>query len=220
MNDSPVCGVTSGVGATLVDFGGGRRLERLGGILVDRPLPQATLPPALPAVWREALVKYTGGAGGESAQTPSHAPDRLPRGWERRGNLPEPWEVEVPLHSRALRLSVRPAASGQTGLFLEQAPQWAWLERVAAPERRVLSLFAHSGAASLALAIAGVFWLVPLWVVAAVPAADRLAGSRMGRAGALLLLGLSVVSVAHPTWSPWTTPWIERWLTHAGWLTP
>ena len=155
MNDSPGCGVTSDVGATLVDFGGGRRLERLGGILVDRPLPQATLPPALPAVWRHALVKYTGNPGGESAETGPGAPDRLPRGWERRGNVPDPWEVEVPLHSRALTLGVRPAASGQTGLFLEQAPQWAWLERVTPPQCRMLSLFAHSGAASLSLAIAG-----------------------------------------------------------------
>jgi hypothetical protein len=32
------------------------------------------------------------------------------------------------------------------------------------------------------------------------------------------LLGLSVMSVAFPTWSPWTTPWIQQWLTHAGWI--
>jgi glycosyltransferase involved in cell wall biosynthesis len=62
------------------------------------------------------------------------------------------------------------------------------------------------------------FWLAPLWVMAAVPAADRLAGSRAGRVLALALLGLSVVSVAFPTWSPWTTPWIQQWLTHAGWI--
>ena len=62
------------------------------------------------------------------------------------------------------------------------------------------------------------FWLAPLWVMAAVPAADRLAGSRAGRVLALALLGLSVMSVAFPTWSPWTTPWIQQWLTHAGWI--
>jgi len=62
------------------------------------------------------------------------------------------------------------------------------------------------------------FWLAPLWVMATVPAVDRLAGSRVGRAVALALLGLSVVSVAYPTWSPWTTPWIQQWLSHAGWL--
>jgi hypothetical protein len=53
--------------------------------------------------------------------------------------------------------------------------------------------------------------------MATVPAADRLAGSRVGRVVALALLGLSVVSVAFPTWSPWTMPWIQQWLTHGGW---
>ena len=62
------------------------------------------------------------------------------------------------------------------------------------------------------------FWLAPLWVMAAVPAADRLAAGRMGRVVALSLLGLSVISVAFPTWSPWTTPWLQQWLTHAGWI--
>jgi hypothetical protein len=57
------------------------------------------------------------------------------------------------------------------------------------------------------------FWLTPLWVVAAVPAADRLGRSAVGRAVALVLLGLSVVSAAYPTWNPWTMPWIQQWLT-------
>ena len=63
-----------------------------------------------------------------------------------------------------------------------------------------------------------IFWLAPLWVAAAVPAVDRLSSGRLGRAIALVLLGLSVVSVAYPTWSPWTTPWLQHWLTHTGWL--
>lgn len=64
------------------------------------------------------------------------------------------------------------------------------------------------------------FWLAPLWVAAIVPAVDRLSRSKPGRGLALLLLAVSVVSVAYPTWSPWTMPWIQRWLTHAGWLVP
>jgi hypothetical protein len=62
------------------------------------------------------------------------------------------------------------------------------------------------------------FWLAPLWATAAVPAADRLASSRAGRGLALALLALSVVSVAYPTWSPWTIPWLQHWLAHAGWI--
>lgn len=64
------------------------------------------------------------------------------------------------------------------------------------------------------------FWLAPLWAAAAVPAADGLGKSRLGRGLALVLLGLSVVSVASPTWNPWTQPWIQQWLTHAGWIAP
>jgi hypothetical protein len=60
------------------------------------------------------------------------------------------------------------------------------------------------------------FWLAPLWVVAAVPAADRLARGKLGRAAGLVLLALSVLSVAYPTWNPWTRPWIEVWLDHGG----
>ena len=63
-------------------------------------------------------------------------------------------------------------------------------------------------------------WLAPLWVVAAVPAADRLARWKAGRAVGLVLLALSVLSVAYPTWSPWTPPWIWQWMAHAGWLPP
>jgi len=61
------------------------------------------------------------------------------------------------------------------------------------------------------------FWLAALWVTATVPAADRLAGGRIGRGLALALLGLSVISVAFPTWSPWTIPWLQQWLLHTGW---
>ncbi|MEI7863187.1 MAG: RsmD family RNA methyltransferase, partial [Planctomycetota bacterium] len=69
--------------------------------------------------------------------------------------LPDPWQIELPLHPDRLLLEVRPAPSGQTGLFLEQLGQWQWLRRVTPQGARVLSLFAHSGAASLALAAAG-----------------------------------------------------------------
>jgi hypothetical protein len=63
-----------------------------------------------------------------------------------------------------------------------------------------------------------VFWMAPLWVAAAVPTADILGRSRLGRILACLLLAMSVLSVAYPTWNPWTRPWIEQALRHAGCL--
>jgi hypothetical protein len=64
------------------------------------------------------------------------------------------------------------------------------------------------------------FWLVPLWAAAAAAAADHLSTTRLGRTVALVLLGLSVFSVAYPSWNPWTHPWPYAWMESAGWIGP
>lgn len=143
---------------SLVDFGtgipghfaaSGRRLECLGGVLVDRPLAAPDLPHCRhPGRWRDAAAVFHEDAAGGS------------RGrWEYRRPLPDSWQVRVQLGdspgAAALVLEVRPAPSGQVGIFLEQVPQWQWLAATARPGMRALSLFAHSGAATLALAAAG-----------------------------------------------------------------
>jgi hypothetical protein len=61
------------------------------------------------------------------------------------------------------------------------------------------------------------FWLAPLWLVAMLPAADRLSRTTAGMALAGLLLSVSVLSASYPTWNPWTQPWIYRWLEWCGW---
>lgn len=138
----------------LVDFGldargRGRRLERLGGLLVDRPLPQTRERRGSPELWRHSVARFSesDSSAGRSAG---------PRGrWEFRAALPAPWCVAVPLDRQLLVLEVRPAASGQVGVFLEQLAQWRWLARMVTPGMRLLSLFGHSGAATLAMAAAG-----------------------------------------------------------------
>lgn len=124
---------------SLVDFGDGRRLELLGGVLVDRPLALPDLPRrSRPGLWEAAGAVFS------------------PAGWHFPTPAPDPWLVRVPLRdTAAIVLEVRPAPSGQVGLFLEQMEQWRWLAAVTPPGPRVLSLFAHSGAATLALAAAG-----------------------------------------------------------------
>lgn len=140
----------------LVDFGTaegadpatGRRLERIGGMLVDRPLAHARLPARrFAAVWREAGAIFE--REGSSPGGRWRFPDRLP----------DPWQAVVPLRpdcdAPSIALEVRPAPSGQIGVFLEQMTQWQWLFQTVSPGARMLSLFAHSGAATLALAAAG-----------------------------------------------------------------
>jgi hypothetical protein len=61
------------------------------------------------------------------------------------------------------------------------------------------------------------FWFAPLWLVALLPAADRLAASRIGRGTGLVLLALSVMSVSYPTWNPWTHPWLWNFMSYLGW---
>ena len=134
----------------LADFGvdaagTGRRLERLGGVLVDRPLPQTTARRSLPALWQGAAAVFTGSG------TAGVGDGR----WDLTGDLPEPWLVSVPVGSATLALEVKPAASGQIGVFLEQAEQWEWLAGHTPSGSGMLSLFAHSGAATLAVAAAG-----------------------------------------------------------------
>jgi hypothetical protein len=61
------------------------------------------------------------------------------------------------------------------------------------------------------------FWFAPLWLVALLPAADRLASSRRRRGFALVLLALSVMSANYPTWNPWTQPWLWNAFSYLGW---
>lgn len=140
-------------GPALVDFGGdaagrGRRLERLGGVLVDRPCPQATGPRRQPDTWAKATAVFVAG--------PADRADAGGRGgWKFREPLPEPWQVELALGRQRICLEVRPAPSGQLGIFLEQWPHWTWLAQATPAGCRMLSLFGHSGAATLAVAAAG-----------------------------------------------------------------
>ncbi len=56
------------------------------------------------------------------------------------------------------------------------------------------------------------FWLIPLWLMCLVPAADWLAERRWRQVLGLSLLAVSIVSATIPAQNPWTHPWIYRWL--------
>lgn len=61
-------------------------------------------------------------------------------------------------------------------------------------------------------------WLTPFWLVALVPAIQRLSNFTPGRWLALAALAISSASAASATWSPWTHPWLYQWLESAGWI--
>ncbi len=62
------------------------------------------------------------------------------------------------------------------------------------------------------------FWLVPLWLLALLPAADWSAESRSRRIAAGICVALSVMSASFATWNPWTHPWMSQMFAHLGWI--
>jgi 23S rRNA (cytosine1962-C5)-methyltransferase len=127
--------VASDDGYELLDAGDGRRLERFGARIVDRPAPGALeLPRASRTDWARASLRF----------------DR-DRGWLGRDQTP--WTVALD----GVTLELRPTDAGQVGVFPEHASFWPWLREAVADrsEPAVLHLFASTGATTLALARAG-----------------------------------------------------------------
>ena len=133
----------------LIDSGNGRKLERFGKIVVDRPEPQALWHPlADAAVWDSAHAIFSGDEEAESGR------------WRTAKPVPEGWPVRL---GDGVKVTCRLSAFRHLGLFPEQMPHWQWmLAAIAAqkgadapPRPRVLNLFAYTGAASLIAAQAG-----------------------------------------------------------------
>jgi 23S rRNA (cytosine1962-C5)-methyltransferase len=144
-------------GHELIDVGEGRRLERFGPVLLDRPCPPADWwPKRDPDAWSSADARFDRAVEGVL----DHA------GWTTGSGQPiEPWCI----HEGDLRAELRLAASGQVGWFPEQAPNRHWIagriRELSKPGRRgrdpeagppaVLNLFAYTGGSTLAAVAAG-----------------------------------------------------------------
>lgn len=129
----------------LVDFGEGRRLERFGNLLLDRPAPAVEgLAKSDRQLWNTATARFERGDGDAGR-------------WQSSHELPEKWHVG---HG-SLTLELKLTQLGQVGLFPEQAENWDWIGQQASRKResdaplRVLNLFAYTGGSTLAAACAG-----------------------------------------------------------------
>lgn len=60
-------------------------------------------------------------------------------------------------------------------------------------------------------------WLTPFWLLALLPALDRLAARRWTRVVGYVLLAFSVLSVSYRDWNPWRHPWVYNFLESQGW---
>lgn len=133
----------------LLDFGAGRKLERFGSLVLDRPAPAPEgLPRANAAGWREATARYERATAQSGVWRSAANGDALNIG---RG---QPWTIRHGPFALELKLT----EFGHLGVFPEQAANWDWLARQVArfeSPTKVLNLFAYTGASTLAAAAAG-----------------------------------------------------------------
>ncbi|MFA7307353.1 MAG: class I SAM-dependent methyltransferase [Hyphomicrobium sp.] len=158
----------------LLDCGAGRKLERFGAIVVDRPEPQALWRAKLAkSEWSKAHAVFS--ASGEDDEKGKWRVDKpVPDAWPVRISLssgvPEsggsPRPQPLPVSGRGsdataggVTMLCKLAGLWHLGLFPEQYPHWQWMiDRIAAVKGetpRVLNLFGYTGAASLIAAKAG-----------------------------------------------------------------
>ncbi len=131
-------------GYELLDSGHGRKLERFGAIILARPCSQAIWEPALPeSAWQAADASFDREDGNR---------------WEGRTRIPDYWMIE----ESGIQFNLSTTDFGHLGIFPEQRDQWMWLRATitAAMQHqagpcRVLNLFAYSGGATMAAALAG-----------------------------------------------------------------
>ena len=157
----------------LLDFGDGRRLERFGPLVLDRPCPAVEgVAKAEPALWEQADARFVRTEGKEGE-------------WVSDRPLPERWAIT---HG-PVTFELKRTEFGHLGVFPEQAANWDWLaeqirrvrethqsdpvddrkgtvpfslrenrdspQGVVRPPLRVLNLFAYTGGSTLAAAASG-----------------------------------------------------------------
>jgi 23S rRNA (cytosine1962-C5)-methyltransferase len=121
----------------LLDSGDGEKMERFGDVVMIRPEPQALWRKDDASMWQKAHLEYTRhGREGD---------------WTVKQRVPDVWTIRW----EDLAFRIRPTSFKHTGLFPEQASNWAWIRSEITPGMQVLNLFGYTGAATLAAARAG-----------------------------------------------------------------
>ncbi|PXA04322.1 hypothetical protein DDZ13_07260 [Coraliomargarita sinensis] len=127
----------------LLDSGHGRKLERFGQIVLDRPCAQAVWSPKNQNQWKQADAFFTRKKGLE---------------WRGRDQLPDSWIATV----NGIKMKLSTTDFGHLGVFPETRAMWDWITETLvteAPKRKepmnFLNLFAYSGGATLAGAKGG-----------------------------------------------------------------
>src|SRR5215207_5281039 len=93
----------------LLDSGNGRKLERFGTYILDRPSLGTIWSPKLSkAKWEEAHAQFT-----REGQN----------NWKGLTNLPKHWTIQV----AGVKFKLEPTDFGHLGIFPEQQVFWQWI---------------------------------------------------------------------------------------------
>lgn len=124
----------------LIDSGDGVKLERFGSYIIARPDPRAIWQRRAPAkTWENAHATFVRGINDDGH-------------WDIKRAPPSDWSVRY----HDLVFTLKPTSFKHVGVFPEQAVNWSWMqERIIGHKAKVLNLFAYTGGATMAAAIAG-----------------------------------------------------------------
>ena len=126
----------------ILDMASGKKLERWGKYILDRPDPQIVwLEKQNKEIWKKADAVY-------------HRSNKGGGHWETKTNVPENWQIKY----KDLTFNIKQMGFKHTGLFPEQAVNWDYMiNKIKSSNRKikVLNLFAYTGGATVACAYAG-----------------------------------------------------------------
>ena len=126
----------------IIDAADGKKLERWGDIVLNRPDPQIIWPTTAPSKsWENtnAIYHRSKSGGGQ---------------WQYFTDVPEAWQITY----KHLTFNVKPMGFKHTGLFPEQAVNWDFMYNAIKGQDKkisVLNLFAYTGGATVSCASAG-----------------------------------------------------------------
>ena len=112
------CNAIADANYELLDFGDGRKLERFGDVVLNRPCPAAEgVAKSTPKLWDNGR-RHVSAVRGRAT-----APGRRPKQW-----MPAEWHFEHE-GDAPFRLQLEALPSGQVGVFPEQRENWDWIAR-------------------------------------------------------------------------------------------
>jgi 23S rRNA (cytosine1962-C5)-methyltransferase len=121
----------------LIDSGEGSKLERFGQYVMDRPDPRAIWNKKDVSLWKMADAVFAS------------------ENWLFRNQPPDIWPVSY----KKIKFMLKPTDFKHVGIFPEQAVNWDWvteqITRSKSQETKILNLFAYTGGATMAAALAG-----------------------------------------------------------------